>query len=81
MKTGIVLIPFVDSTSGEAYQINDKLTTTKKRFEELLKACLISDGKKVELEEPIDNTEDTEEVENQPNEEPVDNIDEEEKTE
>lgn len=55
MKSGIVLIPFVDSKSGDAYQINDKFTASKKRFEELLNAGLVSDGKEVEPEEPTDN--------------------------
>lgn len=58
MKSGIVLIPFVDGKTGNAYQINDDFKANKKRFEELLKAGLISDGKEVSEEE-------TEEVQNE----------------
>ena len=58
MKSGIVLIPFVDGKTGNAYQINDDFKANKKRFEELLKAGLISDGKEVSEEE-------TEEIQNE----------------
>ena len=58
MKTGIVIVPFVDGKTGNAYQINDDFKANKKRFEELLKAGLISDGKEVSEEE-------TEEVQNE----------------
>lgn len=60
MKSGIVLIPFVDGKTGNAYQINDDFKANKKRFEELLKAGLISDGKEVS-EEEIQNEETVEE--------------------
>lgn len=60
MKSGIVLIPFVDGKTGNAYQINDDFKANKKRFEELLKEGLISDGKKVS-EEEIQNEETVEE--------------------
>lgn len=58
MKSGIVLIPFVDRKTGNAYKVNDDFKANKKRFEELLKAGLISDGKEVSEEE-------TEEVQNE----------------
>lgn len=58
MKSGIVLIPFVDGKTGTAYKVNDNFKANKKRFEELLKAGLISDGKEVSEEE-------TEEVQNE----------------
>ena len=58
MKSGIVLIPFVDGKTGNAYKVNDDFKVNKKRFEELLKAGLISDGKEVSEEE-------TEEVQNE----------------
>lgn len=58
MKSGIVLIPFVDGKTGNAYKVNDDFKANKKRFEELLKAGLISDGKEVSEEE-------TEEVQNE----------------
>ena len=89
MKSGIVLIPFVDGQNSKPYQINDKFTANKKRFEELLNAGLISDGKEVvETEEPTDNV-DLEDTENQETnelndgaedtenseEEPTDNVD------
>ena len=61
MKTGIVIVPFVDGKTGNAYQINDDYKANKKRFEKLLKAGLISDGKEVSEEE----TETTEEVQNE----------------
>lgn len=60
MKSGIVLIPFVDGKTGNAYQINDDFKANKKRFEELLKAGLISDGKEVS-EEEVQNEETVEE--------------------
>lgn len=58
MKSGIVLVPFVDGKTGTAYKVNDDFKANKKRFEELLKAGLISDGKEVSEEE-------TEEVQNE----------------
>ena len=58
MKSGIVLIPFVDGKTGTAYKVNDDFKANKKRFEELLKAGLISDGKEVSEEE-------TEEIQNE----------------
>lgn len=58
MKTGIVIVPFVDGKTGTAYKVNDDFKANKKRFEELLKAGLISDGKEVSEEE-------TEEVQNE----------------
>lgn len=58
MKSGIVLIPFVDGKTGNAYKVNDDFKANKKRFEELLKAGLISDGKEVPEKE-------TEEVQNE----------------
>lgn len=65
MKSGIVLIPFVDGKTGKAYEANDDFKAPKKRFEELLKAGLISDGKEVSEEneeaEEIQNEEITEE--------------------
>lgn len=62
MKSGIVLIPFVDGKTGTAYQINDDFKANKKRFDELLKAGLISDGKEVEeVTEEIQNEEPVEE--------------------
>lgn len=54
MKSGIVIVPFVDGKTGNAYQINDDFKANKKRFEELLKAGLISDGKEVSKEETED---------------------------
>ena len=59
MKSGIVLIPFVDGKTGNAYQINDDFKANKKRFEELLKAGLISDGKEVSEEETEEVSEDS----------------------
>lgn len=64
MKTGIVIVPFVDGKTGNAYQINDDFKANKKRFEELLKAGLISDGKEVE-EVSEEESESTEEVQNE----------------
>ncbi len=64
MKTGIVIVPFVDGKTGNAYQINDDFKANKKRFEELLEAGLISDGKEVE-EVSEEETETTEEVQNE----------------
>ena len=64
MKSGIVLIPFVDGKTGNAYQINNDFKANKKRFEELLKAGLISDGKEVE-EVSEEESESTEEVQNE----------------
>lgn len=65
MKSGIVLIPFVDGKTGKPYEVNDNFKAQKKRFEELLKAGLISDGKEVSEEneeaENIQNEEITEE--------------------
>lgn len=58
MKSGIVLIPFVDGKTGTAYKVNNDFKANKKRFEELLKAGLISDGKEVSEEE-------TEEIQNE----------------
>lgn len=66
MKSGIVLIPFVDGKTGNAYQINDDFKANKKRFEELLKAGLISDDKEVEEvseEETIEDVQNDESVE------------------
>lgn len=60
MKSGKVLIPFVDYKTGKPYQINDEFTGNKKRFEELLKAGLISDGKEIEKPEEPTDLEDTE---------------------
>ena len=67
MKSGIVLIPFVDGKTGNAYKVNDNFKAQKKRFEELLKAGLISDGKEVEevSEEESEEIETTEEVQNE----------------
>ena len=67
MKSGIVLIPFVDGKTGTAYKINDDFKANKKRFEELLKAGLVSDGKEVEevSEEESDEVSDTEEIQNE----------------
>ena len=67
MKTGIVIVPFVDGKTGNAYQINNDFKANKKRFEELLKAGLISDGKEVEevSEEESEEIETTEEVQNE----------------
>ena len=62
MKTGIVIVPFVDGKTGNAYQINDDFKANKKRFEELLEAGLISDGKEVE---EVSEEETTEEVQNE----------------
>ena len=45
MKTGKVLIPFQDGTTGTAYKINNEFKGSSKRFEELLKAGLISESK------------------------------------
>ena len=59
MKSGIVLIPFQDGKTGNAYKVNDDFKANKKRFEELLKACLISDGKEVSEEETEENSEDS----------------------
>ena len=59
MKTGIVIVPFVDGKTGNAYQINDDFKANKKRFEELLKAGLISDGKEVSEEETEEVSEDS----------------------
>ena len=61
MKSGIVLIPFVDGKTGNAYKVNDDFKANKKRFEELLKAGLISDGKEVE---EVSEEETTEDVQN-----------------
>lgn len=77
MKTGIVIVPFVDGKTGNAYQINDDFKANKKRFDELLKAGLISDGKEVE-EVSEEETEVTEEIQN---EEPVEEESEEESVE
>lgn len=77
MKSGIVLIPFVDGKTGTAYKINDDFKANKKRFDELLKAGLISDGKEVE-EVSEEETEVTEEIQN---EEPVEEESEEESVE
>ena len=75
MKSGIVLIPFVDGKTGTAYKINDDFKANKKRFDELLKAGLISDGKEVE---EVSEEEITEEIQN---EEPVEEESEEESVE
>lgn len=64
MKTGIVIVPFVDGKTGNTYQINDDFKANKKRFEELLEAGLISDGKEVE-EVSEKESESTEEVQNE----------------
>lgn len=56
MKSGIVLIPFVDGKTGNAYKVNDDFKANKKRFEELLKSGLISDGKEVSKEETEDES-------------------------
>ena len=77
MKSGIVLIPFVDGKTGTAYKINDDFKANKKRFDELLKAGLISDGNEVE-EVSEEETEVTEEIQN---EEPVEEESEEESVE
>ncbi len=77
MKSGIVLIPFVDGKTGTAYKINADFKANKKRFDELLKAGLISDGKEVE-EVSEEETEVTEEIQN---EEPVEEESEEESVE
>lgn len=77
MKSGIVLIPFVDGKTGTAYKINNDFKANKKRFDELLKAGLISDGKEVE-EVSEEETEVTEEIQN---EEPVEEESEEESVE
>lgn len=77
MKSGIVLIPFVDGKTGTAYKINDDFKANKKRFDELLKAGLISDGKEVE-EVSEEESEVTEEIQN---EEPVEEVSEEESVE
>lgn len=67
MKTGIVIVPFVDGKTGNTYKVNDNFKAQKKRFEELLKAGLISDGKEVEevSEEESEEIETTEEVQNE----------------
>lgn len=71
MKTGIVIVPFVDGKTGNAYQINDDFKANKKRFEELLKAGLISDGKEVSEEETEEiQNEETSEEENEESVEP-----------
>lgn len=71
MKSGIVLIPFVDGKTGNAYQINNDFKANKKRFEELLKAGLISDGKEVSEEETEEiQNEETSEEENEESVEP-----------
>ena len=67
MKSGKVLIPFVDYKNGKPYQVNDKFTCNKKRFEELLKAGLISDGKDIDEEST-----DLEDTENQETNEEID---------
>lgn len=59
MKSGIVLIPFVDGKTGTAYKVNNDFKANKKRFEELLKAGLISDGKEVSEEETEEVSEDS----------------------
>ena len=59
MKSGIVLIPFVDGKTGNAYKVNDDFKANKKRFEELLKAGLISDGKEVSEEGTEEVSEDS----------------------
>lgn len=70
MKSGIVLIPFVDGKTGNAYQINNDFKANKKRFEELLKAGLISDGKEVS-EEEIEEVQNEETVEEETEDESV----------
>ena len=71
MKSGIVLIPFVDGKTGTAYQINDDFKANKKRFDELLKAGLISDGKEVYEEETTEEVQNEETVEEESEEESV----------
>lgn len=71
MKSGIVLIPFVDGKTGTAYQINDDFKANKKRFDELLKAGLISDGKEVSEEETTEEVQNEETVEEESEEESV----------
>ena len=71
MKSGIVLIPFVDKKTGTAYQINDDFKANKKRFDELLKAGLISDGKEVSEEETTEEVQNEETVEEESEEESV----------
>ncbi len=46
MKSGKILIPFQDGNTGIAYKINDDFKASSKRFDELLKAGLISENKK-----------------------------------
>lgn len=70
MKSGIVLIPFVDGKTGTAYKVNDDFKANKKRFEELLKAGLISDGKEVS-EEEIEEVQNEETVEEETEDESV----------
>ena len=71
MKSGIVLIPFVDRKTGNAYKVNDDFKANKKRFEELLKAGLISDGKEVSEEETTEEVQNEETVEEESEEESV----------
>lgn len=71
MKTGIVIVPFVDGKTGNAYQINDDFKANKKRFEELLKAGLISDGKEVSEEEETEEVQNEETVEEETEDESV----------
>ena len=71
MKSGIVLIPFVDGKTGTAYQINDDFKANKKRFDELLKAGLISDGKEVSEEETTEEVQNEGTVEEESEEESV----------
>ena len=71
MKTGIVIVPFVDGKTGVAYKVNNDFKANKKRFEELLKAGLISDGKEVSEEETEEiQNEETSEEENEESVEP-----------
>ena len=71
MKTGIVIVPFVDGKTGNTYKVNDNFKAQKKRFEELLKAGLISDGKEVSEEETEEiQNEETSEEENEESVEP-----------